>query len=167
MPIKIFVIKRTMENTIIDFDSIKEEGLYLVPASKNKRFFNYIIDYVVIIIVYVGLLLVGLLELAEEGDSMGELRDRLILVLFYVSYYVLVEGTLKGKTIGKFITNTRTVNLDGSIPGFENILKRSFSRIVPFEVFSFLGNSPGGWHDKWSDTMVIDLKLSTSFNDIE
>jgi uncharacterized RDD family membrane protein YckC len=86
--------------------------------------------------------------------------DTLINYVIFVSYYVLFEGLLQGKTPGKFITNTRVVTLDGYLPNSNSILLRSFSRLVPFEAFSFLAKKPNGWHDRWSDTIVIDEKLS-------
>ncbi|HEX9513187.1 MAG TPA: hypothetical protein VF939_22005 [Puia sp.] len=31
---------------------------------------------------------------------------------------------------------------------------------VPFEVFSALGSPCHPWHDRWTDTLVIDERLS-------
>lgn len=81
-------------------------------------------------------------------------------MLFFVIYYSVIEGGLKGKTIGKYFTKTRVVNLDGSQPTFVTFIGRSFARIVPFEAFSFLGDKKTGWHDRWSETIVIDENLS-------
>ena len=64
-------------------------------------------------------------------------------------------------TIGKYITGTRVVDLNGDAPDIEQYVKRSFSRIVPFEALSFFGSTPGGWHDRWSDTLVIDERKSS------
>ena len=88
---------------------------------------------------------------------MNGLVDRLFTALFLVVFYCTVESSLNGKTLGKFITKTRAVKLDGTKMDFNTVLKRSFSRIVPFEPFSFLGDDPPtGWHDRWSDTKVVD-----------
>jgi len=50
------------------------------------------------------------------------------------------------------------VDDQGAQPGVSSILRRSLSRLVPFDAFSFLGNYARGWHDKWSNTWVIDEK---------
>lgn len=149
-----------MGNEIIDASGVMGGKFKLVPASKEKRFVNFFIDYLAAVLPFVFLILLGVHEKAAEEDMEGLLKERLMIALIYVSYYVLVEGGLKGKTIGKFVTNTRTVNLDGSTPGFGTILKRSVSRVVPFEFLSFLGSRSDGWHDRWSDTIVIDVAKS-------
>jgi len=84
-------------------------------------------------------------------------------------YYSLLETFLKGKSIGKFVTQTRAVREDGSELDFRTALIRSLCRVVPFEPFSFLGDSNSGWHDNWSKTMVIDETKSgqAELNDLE
>ncbi len=37
-------------------------------------------------------------------------------------------------------------------------LIRSFSRLIPFEAFSFLGTPCRGWHDSISKNYVVDNK---------
>lgn len=62
---------------------------------------------------------------------------------------------MKGRTIGKMITKTRTVTEDLKTPDFGVILTKSFCRVIPFEAFSFLGEKTTGWHDRFSKTRVI------------
>ncbi|MEO6405093.1 MAG: RDD family protein [Ferruginibacter sp.] len=81
------------------------------------------------------------------------LLSYLISFTLYLSYYTLMEGSTKGKTIGKFITKTRSVREDGSQLTYSDAFKRSLSRLVPFEPFSAFEYRP--WHDKWTDTIVI------------
>ena len=59
------------------------------------------------------------------------------------------------RTIGKLVTGTRVVTTDGNVPGFGKVLGRSLARVIPFEVLSFLGAIPIGWHDKLSGTRVV------------
>ncbi|MEK7253493.1 MAG: RDD family protein [Bacteroidota bacterium] len=73
-------------------------------------------------------------------------------------YYLVTETIFNGKTIGKFITKTVVVNMDGSPVAFPTVLGRSFARLIPFEAFSFLGASGRGWHDTLTKTMVVDEK---------
>lgn len=50
------------------------------------------------------------------------------------------------------------------------IVKRNFSRLIPFDAFSFIGDSSYGWHDSISKTYVVDKKLLEQkkilFNDL-
>jgi uncharacterized RDD family membrane protein YckC len=57
---------------------------------------------------------------------------------------------------------------DGSKPEFTDILKRTLSRILPFEQFSFIGKESTGWHDSISKTYVVDIsKFETKIASIE
>jgi len=96
------------------------------------------------------------LELLEGN----RILDALLSLCIYALLYILLEYFLKGKTLGKFITQTRVVTVEGKTPDFASIVSRSFARIVPFEPFSFFGDFDTGWHDRWSSTIVIDEKLS-------
>jgi len=98
--------------------------------------------------------------LAQGGDVMIEedgtaLADYFIGALSMVFYYTITEYYLKGKTIAKFVTKTRAVTLEDQRMDFNTTFRRSLSRIVPFEAFSFLGDMPIGWHDRWTNTKVI------------
>ena len=147
-----------METQLLDDAGFQE--VKLVPASKGKRFANFLIDYIPVaifaMVIFIIFDLIGIMSLDSDG-----LLDRLVGMLLYAVAYILMEGGLKGKTIGKYITKTRTVMTDGSEPDFNTLVKRSFSRIVPFEPFSFLGSADDGWHDRWTDTIVIDEQKST------
>ncbi len=133
----------------------------LIPASKQKRFINYIVDQIVGMLFLVGffLLLESVFVLGLE--NIDPLLDQIISTLLFPIYYIFFEGLLKGKTLGKYVTGTRALTISGAHPSWGTIIKRSYSRIVPFEAFSFLGERPDGWHDRWTDTMVIDERLSS------
>ena len=72
----------------------------------------------------------------------------------------LVEALFKGKSLGKLITGTRAVNEDGSNLSAKTALLRGLSRAVPFNAFSALGTPSYPWHDKWTNSYVIDEKES-------
>jgi len=140
----------------------------LVPASTGKRFANMILDIIGFYILFFMLSIVffasnpdAAQEYAENADSgSSPFTVYLIAYLILISYYTLLETVLKGKSFGKLITGTRAVNeSDGSRISFSTALLRSLCRIVPFEAFSALGGHP--WHDKWTNTLVIDEKQST------
>jgi uncharacterized RDD family membrane protein YckC len=64
-----------------------------------------------------------------------------------------MEGSAKGKTLGKLITGTRALKMDGGNLTWKVAFMRSLCRIVPFEAFSAFGGNP--WHDRWTDTIVV------------
>ena len=142
-------------------DLLKLEVDY-VRAETGKRFLNYLIDWVsfivlaVVIVVALTVLSPSLMEGYFDDSVSSNLMDRLITMITYALYMSVMEGLTKGKSLGKLITGTRAVNLDGSAISFGTAFKRGFSRAVPFCAFSAFGTPPNPWQDKWTDTMVID-----------
>ena len=70
---------------------------------------------------------------------------------------MISEVLLKGRTIAKYITQTKVVMEDGTTPKASDIVLRSLCRLIPFNVFSFLGAEGRGWHDSISNTYVVDV----------
>ena len=70
----------------------------------------------------------------------------------------MVFETITGRTLGKYITNTKVLTEDGQKPEADKILYRTLSRMIPFEAFSFLGDEGRGWHDSLAKTVVVDVK---------
>ena len=170
----LFVLKNTHKNEVVNFlkkfnpsksfDEVKlkipteitckiEDILlnhsFLIPlfnndikASKIKRVLNFIIDHLIIVITYLILLF----------PDYNNYQSSTLLVLILL-YYLFFEG-LFNTTIGKLITRTRIVSNNGTEPG--NIFIRTLGRFIPFEPLSFIFFE-NGWHDKISNTQVIDL----------
>jgi uncharacterized RDD family membrane protein YckC len=139
----------------------------LVPTSKGKRIANYFIDLIgFYFFIFVGVIfggaIMGLFNIHAarsffQGlENKPNISDQIVTMLIYGLYMSLVEILFEGKSFGKFITKTRAISRDGSKPTVNQLVTRGFSRAVPFDGFSFLGESSTGWHDKWSDTMVVD-----------
>lgn len=147
----------------LDQELIINDYTQYAYASKGKRFANFIIDllsfYALLMILA---FLLGTLQVILKEDliswmtNINPLLDRLVSMLLYAIYMSIIELVFKGKSIGKLITKTRAVNQDGTLMDASITIKRNFCRIIPFDQLSFLGD--GCWHDKFSDTMVIDLK---------
>jgi uncharacterized RDD family membrane protein YckC len=145
------------ENTILDeklsYEEYEVRDAYLAGA--GKRFANYIIDVIVMYIFMVILSVLGFIYLPSDPE---EPRLSIVFYMIFLFYYTLMEYFTGGKTIGKFITKTRAVRLDGKSLTFGEAFVRSISRFIPFEVFSCLGNPPKGWHDKIARTRVVEEK---------
>jgi uncharacterized RDD family membrane protein YckC len=135
-------------------------------AGQGKRFLNFLIDRVMVMVLFFVLAVVlGVLDAlgvvhgaAAVFENVTTLEDILLTAAMSIVYYTFFEG-LFGRSIGKLITGTKVVTLSGEPLTFGAAFMRSLSRIVPFEPFSFLGDEGNsGWHDKWTDTRVVDLR---------
>lgn len=88
-----------------------------------------------------------------ESEYIYAIYVGLIFLVSFFGYYVYME-TRYQKTIGKFITKTKVVNLDGTKPTLGTIVSRTLCRLIPFDRLSFLF-ATAGFHDKFSNTTVI------------
>jgi uncharacterized RDD family membrane protein YckC len=150
----------TQQNILVDIEP------QLVQASSGKRLANYFIDLILfyILVFIAGMIIATVSPESLENDTLfsdNVFLDRLLSLLIFGVYMSFVEGIFKGRTLGKLITGTKAVNADGSTISFATALGRGFSRMVPFEPFSALGNPPYPWHDKWTNTYVIDVRQSS------
>lgn len=137
-------------------------------ASQGKRFIHFIVDTIVIqILVQVGGfalgMIYGLTKVATGGQITPEDVQALQIIGFFwglscaIGYYLVMESLFQ-RTAAKFLTGCVVVNLEGQKPTFNQILGRSFARLIPFEVFSFFGTPTVGWHDSLSKTLVINAR---------
>lgn len=145
-------------------------------AERLFRFLNYIIDlFSVILMIYVLAIIYIFLKYwltgtpvevtAYELENVDPLLDRLGTALFYVLFLFGMEKLTNGRSLGKLITGTVVVKTDGTALTTADLLRRNFSRIVPFDGLSFLGSN--GWHDSWSDTRVVKKKAFESARNLE
>ena len=136
-------------------------------AEKILRFVNAIIDslstFVLVVIVYLIAVLIyslvtgnDFIMVTDSVSQMNPLLDRLVTSVLFAFFMFVIEFVIKGRSLGKLITGTMVVHENGGLPTSNDFLKRNFSRIVPFDALSFLGNR--GWHDSWSDTKVVKRK---------
>ncbi|WP_126245688.1 RDD family protein [Chitinophaga rhizosphaerae] len=151
-------------------ENILDEEVVLTEASTGKRFANYIIDLIVFYLIMFSLgiviaLIFGAEALEYEETASSKALELILSFAIYGTYYGLTEGLSKGKTLGKAITGTRAVQEDGSPVKLASAFKRGLIRLIPFEVLSAFGSPSYPWHDKWSNTLVIDEKRSTGRNE--
>lgn len=133
----------------------------LNSADKSRRLTNFLIDTVAYYaLVFALSFLLGVLSYVGQIDLISFLNNQagglLFAVVIMLLYYVPMEY-YTGRTLGKLMTGTYVVSMDGAKPSFNQILLRSLTRLVPFELFSFLGKN-NGWHDKWTNTQVCYKK---------
>lgn len=133
-------------------------------ASKGKRFLNYLLDMIAL---YITTLLLSIITVVIAGIfnldgviawmmNISTLQSYSIGFCMVLLYYGILETT-SCRTFGKLITGTKVVMAqDGTKPTPEVILKRSLCRLIPFEAFSFFGET--GWHDSISRTVVVNVK---------
>ncbi|MBO9676447.1 MAG: RDD family protein [Sphingobacteriaceae bacterium] len=143
----------------MDFNHNDQEiDLEYCRAGSGKRFANYLIDLTVFYIILFGIYI--FIEFLSPGilSGINDLVDRLIAMFCYGFIMSLIEAVSRGKSIGKLITRTKAVNLDGSEIDFQKAFTRNMIRVIPFNALSALSNPCDPWHDRWSDTMVIDEK---------
>ena len=138
-----------------------------ILAPSGKRFLNYLVDYAftyafsygfgLSLPTVIGLLdSIGLTGFGVWVYNAGNVTWYCVSVVLSIGYYLLTEG-LFGRSLGKFITGTVVVDINGLKPSFGTIFKRTLCRLIPFEALSFLGSSrTGGWHDSISKTYVVD-----------
>ncbi|WP_442264593.1 RDD family protein [Tenacibaculum sp. ZS6-P6] len=148
----------TLKNEALfqEFENIHE------TVGKGTRLANYLLDLIFIYILgYLIGLMIGPLLVNFAPDLIYSTNTGKILLFEYLLgafinmiYYVSFEAS-SGRTIGKYITKTKVVTLDGEKPDFNVILIRSLCRLIPFEGFSFLGDDDSGWHDTFSKTKVV------------
>lgn len=98
-------------------------------ATKTKRFLAYLLDGVILVLVFSIILTVYTLviggsavTLANDTDNTGlglvatlsSVVTLVVSVLFIVWYYVLYPSASNGATLGKKVLKTRVTNKDGS-----------------------------------------------------
>ncbi|MDW3647965.1 MAG: RDD family protein [Bacteroidia bacterium] len=148
------------EEHLLNREDFAADLMVLDTASGGTRFANYLIDSLGIWLFQtfgLGYLVENffLNNLITDYDSYA--YTSVILGIYFLSaflYYAMFEIIFE-KTPGKFLTKTKVVNLQGGKAETKDILLRSIIRYVPFEAFSFLGDSAIGWHDSWSKTRVV------------
>ena len=127
------------------------DGIHLTPYKTSmalRRLANFYIDLFAICAIRWLLINVMPERVVEQNIGIW------FFVLIAWGYYFIFESIFQ-RTIGKFITGTRVVDIIGDKPSVWTIAIRSLIRLIPFEPFSFLGAKVCGWHDRWSYTFVV------------
>lgn len=134
----------------------------LEPVGKNLRFANLVIDTIVVLVLTTAAAFpFGMVYVLAGGDINNEaalnFSANILSGVVYFLYYLGMEAGF-GRTVGKFVTRTKTVDSSGAKPKAGKVALRTLCRFIPFEPFSFLGATGRGWHDSITDTWVVKSK---------
>jgi uncharacterized RDD family membrane protein YckC len=152
-----------MDNQLLDENLLNttSDPEQLELASQGTRFGTFVIDRIVyfLLSMLIALAYFGMDTDAaanfDDSSASGKVLDYALGYLALIIYYSIFEIFFQGRTIGKMICGTRALTNDGEIMDAGTVIKRTLCRIVPFDGLSFLGSIGNGWHDRWSDTMVV------------
>jgi uncharacterized RDD family membrane protein YckC len=155
-------MENTIQGTPYQEHLLDDTSYTLVQARPAKRLANYIIDLIFFYIAwkvffrYLGLKIA--MSMIGPDDNMAAiyLKVFLIAIVFELGLMSAIEFLGGGRSLGKLLTRTRAVNVDGTPITFKTAVLRRLSRMVPFEAFSALGPQTEPWHDRWTNTRVID-----------
>lgn len=135
-------------------------------ASFDQRLLASVIDYFILLLVYIFLLLLGFvfIEGKEERIMAGMLMLPLIPVLKWI-YGVIAESSAGQGTIGKRLLNIKVTDMKGRKISFAMALTRNTAKLLSVlplffgYLYSFLNKKQQCWHDIAANTLVIKDRL--------
>ncbi len=145
----------TIEKVAGDLKGKKEKTKYFETRRVRSitRLIHFVVDSIAFILVTMILSFIVGIFFQPTDRFLMTILGYLLLTSGFFGYYVFME-TKYQKTIGKFITKTTVITKDGEKPTMENIIRRTFYRLLPFDRLSFLF-AINGFHDRLSDTLLI------------
>jgi uncharacterized RDD family membrane protein YckC len=137
----------------VSIEKQKNDQLDFNTVKSSTRFVHFIVDTFIYFIFYV---IVGsVFQMIFQFDvNKNFLFTWLLMIVTYVFYYSFIEYHFQ-KTFGKYITKTKVVTINGEKPSLNDIIVRSFCRLIPFDRMSFLFIK-NGFHDGISNTRVVN-----------
>ncbi|MFY7740674.1 MAG: RDD family protein [Flavobacterium sp.] len=138
--------KVTLEKEVLN-------NLKFSHASTGKRLLNFIIDFISFAIIFrlIGEFFQIFMNINIDKDASPYV---LFMLIAFLINYCFMEFKFQ-KTLGKFITKTKVLTTEGERPSLNDILSRTFCRLIPFDRLSFLF-SKNGFHDRISNTIVVN-----------
>lgn len=125
------------------------------PASRWRRFFNWVVDYVGVQLAFFIFEVVAILIKGQAAVEHVSRVERFFAALALTLVYYLTLESLTGRTLGKLVTGTRVVDETGEHPSFTKIAGRTLARLIPFEWLSLFEEERRMWHDSMPGTHVI------------
>ena len=140
-------IEQVREKAILEKQQKEKIKANLVGS--EVRFLNFIIDVIVWFLFAVIVSFIVEFLIPELPLFMAYV----FVFGTFIAYYALMEIKFQ-KTVGKFVTKTKVVKMNGEKPTNGDIITRTFCRFIPFDRISFLF-SKNGIHDTLSKTIVV------------
>ena len=148
----IFIYPSFQKETKSDSEKFIEQEDIEVPIWW-KRFLGFLIDNLVILILYT--LFVGIIFDLYSIRIDISFHPVLLYSLFMTFYYSIQEfifNTTIGKSVFKLMVISTSTEEKLSLI---TVLLRTFSRFIPFDVLFFFSKRPVGLHDMISKTVVV------------
>ncbi|PNW26034.1 RDD family protein [Formosa algae] len=154
------VEKRNIDTS--EFEKIREKAT-AEKEQKDKvdsnvvgsgiRFVNFLIDFIVwLVLAFIISFIIGLI-VQPTDQGILTLFGYVLIFGTFIGYYAFMEIRFQ-KTVGKFVTKTKVVKMNGEKPENGDIITRTFCRLIPFDRLSFLFVK-NGIHDFLSKTKVV------------
>ncbi len=136
-----------------------------ILATHSQRFLNLLMDYIAQLFLFIIAFSVAAVIAESNGNKefmanfvKNDIAQYTFVTCIALVYYNVFE-IFFARTVGKFITQTIVVDENGEKPNHETIMVRTLCRLIPFEIFSFIGMPARGWHDSISKTYVVNKEL--------
>ena len=113
-------------------------------ASAGRRFTNYIIDLITLIMfmIFISTFLGEFYGIFFRFSRLIGINEGFTLTFFlfshYFGYYFIFETLTKGRTLGKLITKTRVVSTTSGDITIKRYAIRAICRFIPFEPVSIV-----------------------------
>ncbi|MDX6182721.1 RDD family protein [Flavobacterium sp. Fl-77] len=149
--------QREMHKEVIALEKLnkiqKQKDTLQNIAGTSVRGINFFIDITAIFIIYTIVVCTAHYGFKVVSPRQILFINRTTIITAFLLYFIVGE-TLFQKTLGKIITKTKVVNLEGQKATLLDIIVRTFCRLIPFDGISYL-YTLNGFHDKVSKTVVI------------
>ena len=170
-----YILSNAGENAvrvIMDVESwaevadVSRRTSYLPLASFQRRFFAYLVDLTIILLITVVIMFPQSLHILTTNLLSPELSAVLFITigLFWV-YSTLLEG-FNGQTLGKRLLGLKAIKTDGKNLSYDHAAIRNFGKsfLLPFDIVIGLQlKNPEfiRYFDKFAGTTVINLRIQS------
>lgn len=149
--------KLRLEETIRKNGTIVYTGM---KANLDKRFVHFLFDKVLAIyfvVPFVMSMTIYLMSSINPNLMQSFVSQKwipfIILSISLFIYYIIFEGIFSATPV-KFLTGTRVVDMyKFENATFGHVVGRTICRFIPFDSLSFFWT---GWHDDFSETLVVE-----------
>lgn len=123
------------------------------PVSSWARFLNFAIDFSIwLVLAFFTMYLLDRWFPNVSQFTIKTMAYSAMIGLFFAYYFILEK--LFQRTLGKYMTRTKVVTLNGEKPGTRALLLRTVYRFIPVDWASYFFRR-NGMHDFLSGTKVV------------